>query len=429
MNTPSTGASAAPFYANWALDHSGRYVNLDNASLPPMVATAFNNQLANEPELIYIDDDGNEQRIKATKYVEGKIPTIAGYSYDPTKPKGIIEINGAKYANTYMAPRHEPITQPCNTAESLITNHLKHLLSSEPEQSLMLDWLAHQVQYPGQLLRFAPIIVGTQGDGKSCLMEIVSAAIGIHNTDQVYPRSFDSEFNDWANSGSTVAIEELYIRGSKGEQNYDFLKPFITNSQVNVNRKHNHPVTIDNVTNYIAFSNHKDAIPLAGDDRRFWIMFTNFIDYAKFPVDSYTEHFTTLFGFITSAQGRAKVYDFLIHHSISQEFKSLTAAPESISKLIMTEAAYDDLTKAVKERMDHYEKPMITYHHPTHGECINVTVINRMEEGSSHHWDYPELPTGTKLTKAMDILGYIKLPGRRTINGVKSSLYKPKTTV
>ena len=51
------------------------------------------------------------------------------------------------------------------------------------------------------------------------------------------------------------------------------LKPFITNSMIQIEEKGRDHRTVPNFTNYLLLTNYKDALPITNDDRRFCVMY------------------------------------------------------------------------------------------------------------------------------------------------------------
>lgn len=140
----------------------------------------------------------------------------------------------------------------------------------------LLYWMAHNVQKPGVKIRWAPILKGVHGDGKTLAASFLRAAMGYRNVRTTSNSNISNSggFTDWAVRGAVNVIEEIMLTGKARHQLYNSMKEFISNNIVDVNVKGGQPRQHWNCTNHWANTNHNDAIPMEPTDRRWFVIFT-----------------------------------------------------------------------------------------------------------------------------------------------------------
>lgn len=139
-------------------------------------------------------------------------------------------------------------------------------------REVILFFMTHNVKYPGLKIKWAPLLVGPQRTGKSTIAQFMAAAMGYDHVKPVAASSLKRQFSAFANGSAVVYFEELSITGPNKYDVANSLKTFITDPVVSVERKGKDPVPVPNVTNYLAFSNKEDAIPLENDEERWFVV-------------------------------------------------------------------------------------------------------------------------------------------------------------
>ena len=152
------------------------------------------------------------------------------------------------YVNVYRKHDVVPAAAASPTAEAAvkrIVNHA-HFLTSEPaEAALLLDFLAYVYQNPGKRVRWAILLFGIQGNGKSFWVELMEGLLG-HNAGEVAGTTVAERFTGWAANKLFIAIEEIRVPSESKYAVMDKLKTFISNGEVNVEprfRTHNQNMT------------------------------------------------------------------------------------------------------------------------------------------------------------------------------------------
>lgn len=193
----------------------------------------------------------------------------------------MFELHGVKCVNTYRpssVPRAvERLSVDGQHAVDMVLRHV-HMLASGRREVIetLVAWLAHNVQKPGVKIRWAPLIKGVEGDGKTLLGSLLAASMGHANVKQISPKVLGTDFTDWAHGACVGVLEEIKLTGHNRHDILNALKPFITNDSIAVHPKGLAEYNVVNTQNYLAFTNHSDALPLSDTDRRWYIVFTPF---------------------------------------------------------------------------------------------------------------------------------------------------------
>lgn len=250
---------------------TGEFYNLETKQ--SVTATSFNGMYDRE-----VMDMEMRAHIFATTH--GDIPCVAGLRYRPQAARLFTE-NGQQYANLFRdqdVPDAKPEalwTPEERETVSLLEGHMAMSFPDQEARRAFMNWLAHNVQKPGIKIRWAPLIKGIQGDGKTLFRELLAACLGpsaVGGVDNTTMTS--SQFSDWADGRAVVALEEVYYQGHNRFEVLNKLKPMITNTHVEIHPKGKPAYSALSVANYIAFTNHTDAFPMDEHDRRWLILFT-----------------------------------------------------------------------------------------------------------------------------------------------------------
>lgn len=194
--------------------------------------------------------------------------------YDP-----LFRADGTEFVNLYR-PGTVPVAVDTlsgrgQMAVDTVLRHLDILCGGRPEVvTTLTSWMAHNVQNPGKKIRYSPLIKGIEGDGKSLLGGLMAAMMGGPNVKNISPKVLGTDFNGWAEGSCVGILEEIKLTGHSRYDILNALKPLITNDTVPIHRKGADEYNAINVTNYMAFTNYSDALPVGDSDRRWFIIFT-----------------------------------------------------------------------------------------------------------------------------------------------------------
>ena len=225
---------------------------------------------------------GGETTPSASDYLMNDrcAPTVYDLMFVPSATpddgaNGIIMIDGVNYWNSYRDMRPDiPDDWESGHGWKACENHIRNILPDDADE--LIKWLAFNAQNIGQKISNAPVICGIQGDGKTTLAEILAAAIGGKNVKMISTQELMSNFNGYASGACVGVLEEVKIAGHNRHETMNRLKPLITNSTVSIVQKGRDGVQTPNTMNYIALTNHEDAMPLEDSDRRYACYRTKF---------------------------------------------------------------------------------------------------------------------------------------------------------
>jgi hypothetical protein len=155
---------------------------------------------------------------------------------------------------------------------------------------------------------------------------------------------------------------------------------------IQINEKGVKPYMTYNTANYMCFTNYRDALPLDGDDRRWWVIFA--------PIQSLTEmkeyvgvgageYFSRLFGAI-EGHG-SEIRKWMLEVEISSEFKKIKQAPTTEHKSMMI-ATEDSGMDGLMEVRDLIERGAANEFQFVKKKCISQVDLNALIL-----FEYPDL--------------------------------------
>jgi len=276
----------------------------------------------------------------------GLIRGVSEKAYRPDVSKRIFTENGKRVVNTFnnsLAPsvliEWEYKPWYVLDVEVRMGTHIAYLSGSYEQASLLIDWIAHQVQNPGVKIPFCPVIIGFPGSGKGYIRALLRTILGEPNIGVVNPDGIESKYNSWATDKLVVAMEELNIKGNNRVETLNKLKPLITNEYVMINEYGEKIRKVKNVTNFFGLSNYSDALPLQGNDRRYWIIKSKY-ETSKELQDVIQEDLRAYFDRLYNdlEHGTEILLRYFRDHDISEKFKTTKRAPMTHAKRHMIEA-------------------------------------------------------------------------------------------
>jgi hypothetical protein len=316
--------------------------------------------------------------VKPTDYVLNvlQVPTFYDFAYAPEQPNEMVFVyEKRKYVNTYSPTYPELDTKNENQAGELFQKHLSNLVSEPEYRQTLTDFMAYQVQFPGKKIRWAVLVQGAEGAGKTYLAEVMKAVLGKRHVKTVDGTTISSGWNEWTFGYQMVVIEEVRVVGTNRHDIMNRLKPWITNEDIPINEKFRSSRDAQNITNYMLFSNHQDSLALTPGDRRYYVV--------KSPLQQKSQvlalgkdYFTELFDFLNHHPGAMRAW--LLNWKLSEDFNPNAQAPRTKYVEEMIADSANDLTAAVRRLMLEGDVPLIQY------DIVGITTLERtlnMEEG------------------------------------------------
>ena len=364
--------------------------------------------------------DGEQPPASWEALNQHQIPVVTRGAYLPWAGP-LFDMEGTACVNLYK-PSSVPVaadtyTEADQAAIERVLAHVDLLTDGRQEVSgHLLAWLAHNVQNPGVKIRHSPLIKGVEGDGKSLLGALMAGVMGRSNVCEIAPKVIATDFNGWAEGSCVGVLEEIRITGHNRYDVLNALKPLVTNDVVAVHRKGVDQYQTVNTTNYIAFTNHADALPLDDSDRRWWVLFTPFTTkeqlIARVGGDA-RGYFDALHEAIQDH--RAALRKFFLEYPIPAGFDRNMRAPETAEKASMVAAGVSDEVRLAQEVIETGALGVCQ------GAVSSADLTRAMRNWSGGGL---EIQT-TAVNKLMLRLGYSQFPGTVKWRGVNRRVWVP----
>jgi hypothetical protein len=330
------------------------------------------------------------------------IPTVYSTVYLPGHDR-LVEVDGRKRANTFdessIPKAKKPETKEEHEAIRLIEQHFRLLLPDPYERSILMDYLSYNVQFPAEKITWAILIYGAEGTGKTFLMKMMQMALGHQNIGPLPARALRDDKNGWAEGYKMLFIEEVRLHGSDRYEIFENMKEPVSNEDIQIRRMNRDYYQIPNVTNYLAYTNHGDALPAARKSRRWCVLSTQLLtpeEVISFN-EQYPDYFETLFA--TISEHAAVIRGWLMTREISASFAPKRHAPETYARLRMNDVAeMSDEMDALMRLLETADRPDVT---PL---LLTVDALQQCADIEN-----VVLPTGKALAHLVGKIGYLPL--------------------
>lgn len=325
---------------------------------------------------------------------EWGMPTVAHKAYMPAAG-AVFTLFDLQWANLYRVdsvPEMPDVYTPQNQkAIDLVLRHLELYLPDERERLLFLSWIVHNVQNPGVKIRWSPYLHGPPGDGKSFFGELLGHLLGGQNVRSLNGSTLESNFTDWAMGYAVTIVEEMKQHGHNRHDVMNKIKPFITNTEVEIHPKGKPSYAAPNNTNYLLLSNYLDGAPVEDSDRRYMFLSSAFSkDEAKRL--SETGYFAQLFSAVQNNAGALRKHFLTL--GFHAEFDANGRAPYTKAKSTVIEMSKSDLEMTIEDLLEHGAV----------GVCTEVISSAHLSRALKARMDEP-LST-TRLQRMLSLKGY-----------------------
>jgi len=288
-----------------------------------------------------------------------KITTVTDYSYDPSQPSEMFFVNGGcRFVNTYSPCYPELDMAHAEEAGTTFLNHLTNLVAEQDYRQTLVDFMAFLVQFPGRKIRWGTMIQGAEGCGKTLLAEMLKAVLGKPHVKTIDGTTVVSGWNEWAFGFQLVVLEEVRVQGTNRYDIMNRLKPWITNEDVPISEKFRNSRDVRNITNYMLFSNHHDALALTPNDRRYFVVKSPLQTKAAVQALG-NEYFPELFRMTREMAGGLR--SWLTNWEISHDFNPNGHAPRTTYVEQMVADSANDVTSAVRRLLLEGDYPLVQY--------------------------------------------------------------------
>jgi hypothetical protein len=350
--------------------------------------------------------------ILPNQYLLNKIecPVVDDTTYDPTSPKEIYseDENGLKLVNTYRAcyPKAKPTD--AEKAGSILQEHLRNLIAETEYQRVILDYIAFHVQNPGKKCRWAPLMQGGEGIGKTLWAILLGKILGEENVMYVNNEAIRGNWNEWAVGAQLIVIGEVRVAGHNRHDIMNKLKELVTDDFVSVNKKHADTRKHKNITNYIMFTNHHDALAVMAGSRRYFVI------KSKLQTEEQVAalgpgYFDRMFDMIENLAGGLR--SFFETWEISPGFNPNGRAPKTKYLEEMIEDSADEVTSAIRRTLRDSESPLLSEDMVWEPSLMGSLTMEGLKESPQ------------RIGKLLREEHYLRVPGRPMIDGMRGYLW------
>ena len=251
--------------------------------------------------------------------------------------------------NVYLKPEVEMVAGDVTR----FTEFLAKMLPDENDRSIIINYMAAVVQYPGVKFQWGPVLQGAPGNGKTLAATCLAYCVGDKYSYTPRSKQLGNQFNSWLENRLFITVEEFHMNNRRDV--LDELKPLVTNLRVEAEGKGVDGAMIDNLSNWWFCTNHKDAVLKSKNDRRYAIFHTAQQTYDDIVRDGMGgQYFPRLYDWLREG-GYAAVAHWLMHYPIRPELNpagDCHRAPETTSTAAAVAISLgpieQDITEAVE---------------------------------------------------------------------------------
>jgi hypothetical protein len=153
---------------------------------------------------------------------------------------------------------------------NLMIDFIRNIWANNEEHvfNYIISWFANLLTEG--INKTALAMVSKQGTGKGFLLEFIKLMLRPSNVCEVIGvNSITQKHNSAIQGKRLVVINEMSSTQNEFRANFDKLKSYITDPVITIEPKCVNPYQIDNIGNYVLFTNHSDAIVIESSDRRY----------------------------------------------------------------------------------------------------------------------------------------------------------------
>jgi hypothetical protein len=254
-------------------------------------------------------------------------------TYWPNKPQ-IVDEEGKTKLNTWTKADIDPVAGDV----SILLEHVAYLYPDPVEADILLDYLAFQVQCPGEKVHWAVLMQGQQGTGKSYFGELLKAILGEQNIRSVTNEMLHETYTGWIQGKQFIVVEEM-MAGRRLEL-MNKLKPMITEKWLSIREMYKPPFEQINRCNFLFLTNHSDSIIIDDTDRRYCVLNSNT------PPNPDPRYYRRLFEWTKANPG--VILGYLLSRDLAK-FEPKSHAPMTAGKRALVRESMNPLTQSIAD--------------------------------------------------------------------------------
>jgi len=304
---------------------------------------------------------------------------------------------GMTGVNTYR----KPVTKPVAGDVQPFLDHLQKLVPLEHDRAVVLAFLAQCVQRPGVKIKWALVLQSMEGAGKTIFEQVMQAALGISYVYSPAPRELTEgggKFNGWMRNKLMILINE--IKTDEKRELIEVMKPWITEYRIEMQNKGADQQMSDNPTNFLMFTNYKDAVPVNASSRRYAIVFSQIQKISDLQrLEMTGNYFSNLYRWSTGG-GASAVAEWLMRYPVPPELDSeinATRAPETSATLEAIALSRGWLEQVIQEAIEGNRQGF-------RGGWVSTVAVGNLLREYGH-----KMPGPRVIPNALTALGFEKI--------------------
>jgi hypothetical protein len=270
-------------------------------------------------------------------------PKVWSTRFTPLEPFGAIRDGKVNtFIHRDVAVSNEPVDRYLDV--------LGRILPNERDRRIFLSWCAAMVQSPGFKFQWATVLQGAEGNGKTFLMTCLEHAVGRDVSHRPNPEDLNEKYNGYLAQALFIAVEEVHMEGRRDTM--DRLKKYITNDRIEIREMGIDKRMMDNLTNWMFLTNHRDAILKTRNDRRYCVFFAAQQTAADLIRDGMGGRFFPDLWDWARNGGYAAVAGFLSRYEVDPEFDPRGACHRAPTTSTTEDAMNESLGPIEQEILD-----------------------------------------------------------------------------
>ena len=189
------------------------------------------------------------------------------YGFHPGKPSRYKK-EGKTIFNSYRKPKLEPVSGDIKPWLDVIED----MVPNKKYRGQLHSWIWHLINKPGVKMKWSPLVITPKGRGKDLMAQGLKPIVGIDYTAILDMKLFKQQHTGHLFKKVLGVVSETKETGKDRAAIMETLKPLITDLDLKVRQMHKDAFWVENVCNFIFFSNHKNALTLDMDNRRFMVL-------------------------------------------------------------------------------------------------------------------------------------------------------------
>ena len=353
-----------------------------------------------------------------SKYLieELEVPTVQQRLFDPTVEELFFSRDGVEYFNLYDSRKLPEV--PMNWDEdgevSALIEEFFYTTIKEPKYAkLVMQWIAHNIQFPGKRIAWSPLEIGGEGSGKTTKGKLVAACFNNNYVGTIDNGDLASGNTGWAEGNVVNILEEIKPVGDNRHKVVNALKPYITNDTIRIKEKYLVSKDAPNKTNYIAFSNYEDALALSDGERRWLVYNSAWSSNQEVKANTTKEWWNSIQDLIKNHKGAIRGFFLNIDLTDFDPNWLPDIASHSAAKANMISSAKSDLENILEEVIEFHEN----YWGIEEGVLLGDQIKVAMEDIQRNSYN------ANRVGKILRQMGYSKHPNRPKIGGKTRRVY------